>query len=340
MTTPVFVDASAEPQGSVKSEESPASGLSEASPASGQSDPSPPSVQPVASGLVMPTFDGTGSLRRFLDDFTRYARLQKWTADQTLNVFPLTLTSVARDAFDSLSAHQISTFQGASDGLKDIFVTKTVTEQHLDLRELKFSPDENLDTFVIRFRKVLTLAFPTVTDTAPLMFSHFLATLPAELHAAVIADGISTFDGAVCKVRNMIASQTYLRHAHPHVVRQLDSDGELARLASRVADLEAAARSAAHPRSSAERRPAQSSGSRLCYCCGGRNHTREYCRLKSRTCFKCHSVGHLAVMCPQSPHLQGNVRGSGRREMAPPQGVPPPSDRTIQTLMPPSRMQM
>ena len=297
-------------------------------------------IQSVDSGIVMPRFDGHGSLRRFLDDFERYGKLRKWTDEQMLNVLPLSLTGIARDAFDSLSADETSTFQRAAAGLRGAFASKTVAEHHLTLRDLKFSPDESLDSFVIRFRKLMSLAFPTLSDVGPLMFSHFLATLPAELHAAVIADGISSFDDAVRKVRNLIASQAYLTQTRPSVVRRLDSDAELARLSGRVADLEAAVGSAVQLGRAPERRRGQDT--RVCLCCGGRGHVRDRCRLRARACYRCQSVGHLAVMCPQSPPSQGNVIGSGRRE----RGGPPPGDRTVQTQplapppTPPSHRQM
>ena len=296
-------------------------------------------VQTLDTGIAMPRFDGQGSLRRFLDDFERYGKLRKWSDEQMLNVLPLSLAGIARDAFDSLSADQTLSFQGAAVGLKDVFVTKTVAEQHLTLRDLKFSPGESLDAFIIRFRKLMSLAFPTLADVGPLMFSHFLATLPAELHAAVIADGISSFDGAVSKVRNLIASQTYLTQTRPSVVRRLDSGDELARLAGRVADLEAAVRSAVpQSRTGTSRNPGrrEGAGPRVCFCCGGRGHVRDRCRLRERTCFRCHSVGHLAVMCPQSSQSQGNATRSGRLELS---GLLP-GDRTAQTVTPQSRTQM
>ena len=307
-------------------------------PSVGASSASDESVPTVGTGLVMPKFDGHGSVQRFLDDFERYSKLQGWDEEQKSNVFPLSLTGVARDAFDGLPAHRASKFQEAAAGLKEAFVSKTVTEQHIALRELRFSPGENLDSFVIRFRKLMSLAFPTLTDTGPLLFSHFLATLPAELHAAVIADGIASFDGAVSKVRNVTASQTYPRRTEPDVVRRLESDGELSQLAERVASLEAAVRSVAQHSGAPGRR--QDHGPRLCLCCGGQNHVRDRCRLRNRTCFRCHSVGHLAVMCPQLSRLQGNVTRSGRGESGFQHDAPLTSDRTAQNLVPcgPQRM--
>ena len=56
----------------------------------------------VTSLLSLPRFDGVGSLRRFIDDYDRYARLQGWDDGRKLDVLPLTLSGIARDAFDGL----------------------------------------------------------------------------------------------------------------------------------------------------------------------------------------------------------------------------------------------
>ena len=48
----------------------------------------------------MPQFDGKGSLSRFLDDYDRYARIQGWNDERKLDVLPLTLSGIARDAFE------------------------------------------------------------------------------------------------------------------------------------------------------------------------------------------------------------------------------------------------
>lgn len=54
----------------------------------------------VTSLLALPQFGGDGSLRRFLDDYDRYARIQGWNDERKLDVLPLTLSGIARDAFD------------------------------------------------------------------------------------------------------------------------------------------------------------------------------------------------------------------------------------------------
>ena len=61
----------------------------------------------VTSLLSMPQFDGKGSLSRFLDDYDRYARIQGWDDERKLDVLPLTLSGIARDAFEGIPASQL-----------------------------------------------------------------------------------------------------------------------------------------------------------------------------------------------------------------------------------------
>ena len=286
----------------------------------------PPVVTSELSGLPMPGFDGMGSIGRFLSDFERFAVAKGWSEAQRANVFPLTLSGVARDAYDSLSPQQAATFKGAAEGLKAAFSALTVTDYHLALRELKLDPSESLDGFVIRFRKLMALAFPSVSDAGPLLFSHFLATLPADLHAAIVADGITSFEDAVKKVRNVTASRSFLRRAQPDVVRRLESGDEVADLKRQVKDLEAKVQALSDPRPRPVSRP--NHGSRVCLCCGGRNHVRDRCRMRDRACFCCGAIGHLAAMCPQRTSPSGNAAGSGR-PVVERRGPQTPDDRTL-----------
>ena len=168
--------------------------------------PAAPGID-VTSLLTLPRFGGDGSLRRFLDDYDRYARIQGWNDERKLDVLPLTLSGIARDAFDGLPASQSRSFADVVQGLRSAFTKASVTDHHLTLRNLRYKAGEPLDAFVIRFKKLMKLAFPSQEDLTQLLFSHFLATLPQEFYAAIIADGVSTFDAAVQKVRNIKSSQ-------------------------------------------------------------------------------------------------------------------------------------
>ena len=72
-------------------------------------------------GMLACRFDGRGSVSRFFDDFNRYARLNACNDDQKLNLLPLCLSGIARDAFDALSETQKGTFTNAEAGLKKSF---------------------------------------------------------------------------------------------------------------------------------------------------------------------------------------------------------------------------
>ena len=90
---------------------------------------------------------------------------------------------------------------------------------------------------------------------------HICAPPPGRAKVAQ-TPGRARVNDAVSKVRNVISSQTYLRQTRPDVVRRLDSDDGLARLADRVASLEAAVRSVAQ--TSGVPRRQQDRGARLC----------------------------------------------------------------------------
>ena len=301
----------------------------------------------VSSLLSLPRFDGDGSLRRFLDDYDRYARIQGWEEDRKLDVLPLTLSGIARDAFDGLPATQTSSYSGAVEGLRSAFTKASVTDHHLALRNMRYSAEEPLDAFVIRFKKLMKLAFPDQKDLSPLLFSHFIATLPQEYNAAIIADGVSSFDAAVTKVRNIQSSKVFMGAApspssvsHPQVpqtrqtgpcesnpVRHLAADSSLVdALTKRVAELEARLATVHRPGGGRPPppppRPRRTDGDTrppvVCYCCGRPGHVRNRCRLRYCKCFVCGDTGHIADVCTQprhdAPSRQENDPGSGRQQ--------------------------
>ena len=216
-----------------------------------------------------------------------------------------------------------------------------MTDHHLALRNLRYGVGEPLDAFVIRLKKLMKLAFPSQTDLAPLLFSHFLAALPHELYAAVIADGISTFDAAVSKVRNIQSSRVAvgvgsdsscpsqtLTNVHdqsrrpseagssqPTPVRRLETESSVDALTKRVAELEARLSAVTVPaQRTTPARPGRVRGDTrapvTCFCCGRSGHVRNRCRLRHCKCFVCGGDGHVAKVCPQN---QENDPGSGRQ---------------------------
>ena len=92
------------------------------------------------------------------------------------------------------SAGRLTSYSGVVGGLESAFTKVSVTGHLLVLRSLRYSDEEPLSAFVIRFKKLVKLAFPSQVDLTPLLFSYFLASLPPEFYAAVVADGVSLFD--------------------------------------------------------------------------------------------------------------------------------------------------
>ena len=317
----------------------PAPGGATSAPAAGMADTTRVDV---TSLLSLPRFDGTDSLRRFIDNYDRYARLQGWDDGRKLDVLPLTLSGIARDAFDGLPAVQLTSYAGVVEGLKSAFTKASVADHLLALRKLRYSDEEPLDAFVIRFKKLVKLAFPFQVDLSPLLFSHFLVSLSPEYYAAVIADGVSTFDAAVSKVRNLQSSRAavtsspsastfpvvtdQLQRTIPPVrpqpacdsVRRLESEPSVVdALTKRVAELEARLASVTSP--SQRPPPTRDSCVRgdvrspvVCYCCGRTGHVRNRCRLRRCKCFLCGGDSHIASVCPRK--YQENDPGSGRQQ--------------------------
>ena len=259
-------------------------------------------MNPQFASISLPSFDGLSSVQRFLDDFDRFSRLQGWDDAKKLDVFPLCLRGIARDAFDSLRDDQRATFAEVTAGLRASFSSRSSVDHHVALRSLQFDPSGSLDAFVIEFKKLVALAFPGQPSEG-LLYNHFLSSLPDDLCAAIIADGICTFDGAVTKVRNMCsAAKRTNAGARTEPVRQLAATAEdslVARLERRIAELEAKVEARGRP-------SRQSSG---CFACGDSDHFRARCEHKNAVCSKCGRRGHLALVCGRYP---GNYQGSPR----------------------------
>lgn len=265
---------------------------------------------PCSGNVGMPRFSGEGCVRRFLDDFGRYASLQNWNDEQKVNILPLSLSGIGRDAYDALSKEQQKSYQTAADGLRAAFPQRSAVDYHLALRNLQYDPRDSLDNFLITFRKHVANAFPNQTGDGQgeLLFNHFLSTLPDEYYAAVIADGITSFDAAVAKVRN---KRNATKGGHGAAVRTLAAEGGaesmLAQLQKRIEQLEARL-----DNRSSRPRGADSRRQRECFACGEHGHIRWQCAKRDHRCQRCGTVGHVEVVCGR--YFQaGNWGGAGPR---------------------------
>ena len=155
----------------------------------------------------LPKFSGdSGLFERFVDDFSIFARLQRWDDDRKRDVFPLCLSGIARNAYDSLSSGQKAEFDLTVAGLKSPFAGRTPIDCHMSLTSLRYDPSEPLDAFVIKLRRLVARAFPGQAQDG-LMFNHFLMSLPDDYRVQVVAAGITSFEAAVTKVRRVRAGK-------------------------------------------------------------------------------------------------------------------------------------
>ena len=110
-----------------------------------------------------PKFSGEGKFVRFLTDLEAFFAFDPSLSDeQRQRYLPLCLTGVPRDAYDSLTDSQRTTFKDAVDGLKEFFHRPNSVDAHSQLQSLKFEPQklQSLDVFLIKFRKLVHEAFP------------------------------------------------------------------------------------------------------------------------------------------------------------------------------------
>lgn len=276
-------------------------------------------------GMPLCRFDGRGSVSRFFDDFNSYSELNEWRDEQKLNLLPLCLDGIARDAFDALSESQKKKYADAEAGIRASFGGGgSAVDCLAALRSLRFDGSRPLDAFLIELKKLVNQAYRTASDSV--LFNTFLSTLHDDLYAQVVADGIDTFDAAVTKVRNVLTAARHVTRpvrqvdagAGPHLPppprsAPTEEEQKIAGLERRVAELESQLRTASRaPRAV---RP------RECYACGEVGHFRYDCAHKYAMCSVCGRRGHLAGVCGRFPGNGGGpsrVAGGG----APGQGRP------------------
>ena len=172
-----------------------------------------------------PSFGGKGSFSRFRADFVTFGQLQGWDESQQLAFLPLSLTGIARDAYDALSPSQKGTVSNVFDNLSPSFTSGTTVDAHIRLTELKYDPAEPLDEFIIQFRSLVKRSFPG-QPTDGLLFNYFLSSVPEKYGSEIVMAGISYFPAAVEKVKN-IRSAEVMRSAS---VRQVDVQAPMLRL--------------------------------------------------------------------------------------------------------------
>lgn len=289
-----------------------------------------------------PKFSGEGSFTRFLTDLEAFFAFDTSLDDeQRARFLPLCLTGVARDAYDSLTDVQRTTFEDAVEGLKGFFHRPNSVDAHSQLQSLKFEPREHhsFDVFLIKFRKLVHEAFPgSVNDIV--LFNCFLDAVPERYKVDIVSQGITSFSGAVDRTRNVLRGEQLCANQTPgqSSVRQLTTDQppvlqqtadqpsvlqqiliRLEQLERRVADADlprrvpsraAAARSGRGPGGPEHGSAGASSAPRGCYVCGSTGHLRRNCRFKNHTCYGCGETGHLVNRCPRTFSGSGNVQRS------------------------------
>ena len=281
----------------------------------------------------LPSFSGTGSVSRFIDDFKTFSTLQEWGVEKQASLLPLCLSGIARDAYDALPASCKQDVAAVFERLKVAFPSISIVEAQVRLRSLKFKTGDNLDTFIVQIKGLVSRAFPG-TNGDELLFNYFLQSLPTEYQQVLVSEGIQSFEIAVGKIRNISCAARLAADAQP-AVRQVAAESDslyqsVQELKAKLARLEQARYAPPYGGQTPGR-------GRVCFCCGRAGHVQSACRRRHLPCHSCGKVGHLARVCvepvnPQRAGMAPDPRPELRQPLVPgvrgpvPQwGVRPPS---------------
>ena len=157
-----------------------------------------------------PKFSGENSymFSSFCADYDLFSSAQAWDVDQKLLFFPLCLEGAAKRAYSGLSKAQQGDLTTVQRELKQCFVSPGPVAHHLKLGTLKFVPGsgQSFDLFLIELKSEVGQAFPTCSSDG-LLFNYFLGALPPRYQMEIVSGGISNFNVAVEKVRNMLCAE-------------------------------------------------------------------------------------------------------------------------------------
>ena len=176
---------------------------------SGIAGPGQGSGEMAAGGFSLraPEFSGVEPFSRFKSDLDTYYTIHGFNDDLKLRFLPLCLKGVARDAFEALSEECRSTYDRAIAGLSDCFAKPCALDAHAKLRNLRFDSTMSLDSFIIEFKHLMSVAFPgPMSDQV--LFHSFLPTLPVKYQEHILSLGLVDFDDAVRGVRNLMRSES------------------------------------------------------------------------------------------------------------------------------------
>lgn len=271
--------------------------------------------------IPVPRFSGVGqSISSFIADLKVFAASQtpKWENEKIVAFLPLCLDGAAKVAFGSLTTEQKASLATIESGLKTFFVPLTPVAQQIKLSQTKFDPSVvSFDLFLVSLCHNVQQAFPDQqSPSKDLLFNYLLQALPARFCHALVSSGISDYDSAVSRVRNLLAAEALpsqtVAAVHPSPASavprdhqsQPTTDDVLKQILDRLTRLETEARS----RPAAPRRGGRFTGdNRRCYACNATGHLRADCRHRNAVCRNCNRQGHIPAAC-QSP-FQGNETG-------------------------------
>lgn len=215
----------------------------------------------------VPFYSGDTSVKNFLQSFELEAVKKDWVEDKKCKVIGLCVTSVAKQAFESLSDEDKKDFAKISKNLKDT-CSKAKDLWIRDFQERILKPNESPANFALDLEHIITRAYPEMSsaDRLVTLKNQFLIRLPAHVRV-VVRGGMCNMDWP-----NLV------KLADEVFVDYCSSTGDLVGMDTKVEVEGELNRMRVLPKRKENRR---FDGN--CYYCGKRGHKESNCFQKNRS---------------------------------------------------------
>lgn len=247
----------------------------------------------LALSSLIPSFDGSGSVKEFVTIVEQLAVIGAWPNEHTVCLCKCKMTGAAREfVWNDAKAKEATTFSELKEVLLRRFDTEPLTVRTQRFMSARQAPSEDIRSFATRIQM---LAQATVSDEADntaerkkirqellreQMKSQFVQGLRDPVRRFVMSRNPQTFDAAVdCAAQeesneSLCSSLSGIRLVDEH---QRQSGSDVDELKRRLENIETLLSRREQPRQQRGQRTFWGQGSRECYVCGNTGHLARAC---------------------------------------------------------------